>query len=161
MFGPNIHEFVFYAIYCTSCSEHFWAHAQHEFKIFTRMLNNHIRLKQWGGWAGTHPQQAGPKIPSRLNVCKKVTIASLSALCSTTLRLAEFSFKHSKADSPTRRVGESFFDYEYLCEFKAKIGTAWSLKTEKIRINNMYTLYIFLQYGIYFQHELAYTLHYI
>jgi hypothetical protein len=44
------------------------------------------------------------------------------------LRLAEFSFKHSKADSatprlspsqrvidsPTRRVGESFLDYEYL-----------------------------------------------
>jgi hypothetical protein len=24
----------------------------------------------------------------------------------------------------TRRVGESFFDYEYLCEFEAKIGTA-------------------------------------
>ncbi len=69
---------------------------------------------------------------------------------STTLRLAEFSFKHSKAesesqkfpdspsqrvsDSPTRQVGESstsrrwveelFFDYEYLREFEAKIGTA-------------------------------------
>jgi hypothetical protein len=27
-------------------------------------------------------------------------------------------------DSPTRRVGESFFDYEYLREFEAKIGTA-------------------------------------
>jgi hypothetical protein len=27
-------------------------------------------------------------------------------------------------NSPTRRVGESFFDYEYLCEFEAKIGTA-------------------------------------
>jgi hypothetical protein len=27
-------------------------------------------------------------------------------------------------DSPTRRVGESFFDYEYLCDFEAKIGTA-------------------------------------
>jgi hypothetical protein len=62
------------------------------------------------------------------------------------LRLAEFSFKHSKADSPTCqvgesatprlspsqrvtdsptwRVGESFFDYEYLREFEAKIGTA-------------------------------------
>jgi hypothetical protein len=26
--------------------------------------------------------------------------------------------------SPTRRVGESFFDYEYLLEFEAKIGTA-------------------------------------
>jgi hypothetical protein len=35
-----------------------------------------------------------------------------------------FSFKHSKADSPTRRVGESFFDYEYLREFEAKSGTA-------------------------------------
>jgi hypothetical protein len=27
-------------------------------------------------------------------------------------------------DSPTRQVGESFFDYEYLREFEAKIGTA-------------------------------------
>jgi hypothetical protein len=26
--------------------------------------------------------------------------------------------------SPTRRVGESFFDYEYLRKFEAKIGTA-------------------------------------
>ncbi len=27
-------------------------------------------------------------------------------------------------DSPTRRVGESFFDYEYLSEYEAQIGTA-------------------------------------
>ncbi len=27
-------------------------------------------------------------------------------------------------DSPTRQVGESFFDYEHLGEFEAKIGTA-------------------------------------
>ncbi len=27
-------------------------------------------------------------------------------------------------DSPTRRVGESFFYYEYLREFEIKIGTA-------------------------------------
>ncbi len=27
-------------------------------------------------------------------------------------------------DSPTRCVGESFFDYEYLSEFEVKIGTA-------------------------------------
>ncbi len=42
-----------------------------------------------------------------------------------------------------------------------KAVEAW--KQKKIRINNMYmyTLHIFLQYGIYFQHELAYTLHYI
>jgi hypothetical protein len=58
-------------------------------------------------------------------------------------RLAEFSFKHSKADSlthqvgesptftesesldsPTHRVGESFFNYEYLRELEANIGTA-------------------------------------
>ncbi len=26
------------------------------------------------------------------------------------------------SDSPTNRVGESFFDYEYLREFEAKIG---------------------------------------
>jgi hypothetical protein len=46
---------------------------------------------------------------------------------SPTLRLVEFSFKHSKADSPTRRVGVLFFDYEYLREFEAKIGTARKL----------------------------------
>ncbi len=27
-------------------------------------------------------------------------------------------------DSPTRRVGESFFDYKYLREYEAQIGTA-------------------------------------
>jgi hypothetical protein len=27
-------------------------------------------------------------------------------------------------DSPTRRVGESFFDNEYLREYEAQIGTA-------------------------------------
>ncbi len=27
-------------------------------------------------------------------------------------------------DSPTRRVGESFLDYEYLREYEAQIGTA-------------------------------------
>jgi hypothetical protein len=27
-------------------------------------------------------------------------------------------------DSPTRRVGELFFDYEYLREYEAQIGTA-------------------------------------
>ncbi len=37
--------------------------------------------------------------------------------------------------------------------------SGWSLKTEKIRINNMYTLILFIQYGIYFWHELAYTLY--
>ena len=40
-----------------------------------------------------------------------------------------------------------------------KAVEAW--KQKKIRINNMYTLHIFIQYGIYFWHELAYTLHYI
>jgi hypothetical protein len=30
-------------------------------------------------------------------------------------------------DSPTRRVGESFFDYEYLREYETKIGTARNL----------------------------------
>ena len=29
-----------------------------------------------------------------------------------------------KNDSPTRRLGESFFDYEYLCEFEDKIESA-------------------------------------
>jgi hypothetical protein len=29
-------------------------------------------------------------------------------------------FKHLKADFPTCRVGESFFDYEYLREFESK-----------------------------------------
>jgi hypothetical protein len=53
--------------------------------------------------------------------------------------------------------------------FYSTIGIGWhkmhkaveAWKQKKIRINNMYTLHIFLQYGIYFQHELAYTLHYI
>jgi hypothetical protein len=27
-------------------------------------------------------------------------------------------------DSPTRRVGESFFDYQYIRELEVKIGTA-------------------------------------
>jgi len=48
---------------------------------------------------------------------------SLTLHSESPTRLAEFSFKHSKADSPTHRVGESFFDYEYLREFEAKIGT--------------------------------------
>ena len=30
-------------------------------------------------------------------------------------------------DSPTRRVGESFFDYEYLREYEAQIETARNL----------------------------------
>jgi hypothetical protein len=30
-------------------------------------------------------------------------------------------------DSPTRRVGEPFFDYEYLREFEAQIGTAQNI----------------------------------
>jgi hypothetical protein len=33
-----------------------------------------------GGGLGPHPQQAGPKIPSSLNVSKKVAIASLCTL---------------------------------------------------------------------------------
>ncbi len=53
--------------------------------------------------------------------------------------------------------------------FYSTIGIGWykmhkaveAWKQKKIRINNMYTLHIFLHYGIYFQHELAYTLHYI
>ncbi len=32
--------------------------------------------------------------------------------------------KGNLVDFPTRRVGESFFDYEYLLEFEAKIETA-------------------------------------
>jgi hypothetical protein len=32
--------------------------------------------------------------------------------------------KFDFAESPTRRVGESFFDYEYIREFEAKIETA-------------------------------------
>jgi hypothetical protein len=30
-------------------------------------------------------------------------------------------------DSPTQRVGESIFEYEFLLEFEAKIGTAQKL----------------------------------
>ncbi len=39
--------------------------------------------------------------------------------------------------------------------------SGWSLKTEKIRINNMYAQILLTQYGICFWHELAYSLHYI
>ena len=39
-------------------------------------------------------------------------------------------------DSPTRRVGKSFFDYEYLREFEAQIGTTrnvvWGTYAEPI-----------------------------
>jgi hypothetical protein len=42
---------------------------------------------------------------------------------SSTPRLAE-SESRRLPDSPTHRVGELFFDYEYLREFEAKIGTA-------------------------------------
>jgi hypothetical protein len=58
---------------------------------------------------------------------------------STTLRLAEFSLKHSKADSPTQRVGESFIDYENLREFeferkcKGSMRNQFLQKLQKIR----------------------------
>ncbi len=59
----------------------------------------------------------------------RLTIATPRLAKSGSRRLSEFSFKHSKAtrwvgESATRRVGESFLDYEYLHEFEAKIGTA-------------------------------------
>ncbi len=41
-----------------------------------------------------------------------------------TLTLRQSQIESESRESPTRRVGESFFDYEYLREFKAKIGTA-------------------------------------
>ncbi len=37
------------------------------------------------------------------------------------------SLKGHGSEADFRRVGESFFDYEYLREFEAKIGTAWKL----------------------------------
>jgi hypothetical protein len=56
---------------------------------------------------------------------KKIWITTpwLTMATPLALRLAEFSFKHSKADSPTRQVGELFLDYEYLRKFEAKSGT--------------------------------------
>ncbi len=72
----------------------------------------------------------------------KIWIATPRLAESGSRRLSDslnFLLKHSKADSPTRRVGESstprlaestrrvgesFFDLEYLREFEAKIGTA-------------------------------------
>ncbi len=47
-------------------------------------------------------------------------------LDSTSRRVGDSSDSTSRgvADSPTRRIGESFFDYEYLREFEAKNGTA-------------------------------------
>jgi hypothetical protein len=38
--------------------------------------------------------------------------------------LKKFGSTDNLVDSPTRRVGESFFEYEYLHEFQAKTGTA-------------------------------------
>jgi hypothetical protein len=38
--------------------------------------------------------------------------------------LKKIVYKGNLVDSPTGRVGELFFDYEYLREFEAKIGTA-------------------------------------
>jgi hypothetical protein len=46
---------------------------------------------------------------------------------SATLRIIDtesFILKNSIADSPYRWCGESIFEYEYLSEFEAKIGTA-------------------------------------
>ncbi len=60
-------------------------------------------------------------------------------------------------DSPTRRVGESFFDYKYLREIEAKIGTAWNVlnrflqKRQKIRIIAMSL------YKRYYFHERNYS----
>ncbi len=53
------------------------------------------------------------------------------------------------------------FNFRHRWHKNAQSG--WSLKTEKIRINNMYTLILLIQYGISFWHELelAYTLYYI
>ncbi len=39
-----------------------------------------------------------------------------------------------------------------------KCKSGWSLKTERSIVNDMYTLILLIQYGIYFWHELAYTL---
>jgi|LakMenEpi03Aug12_release.lakeMendotaPanAssembly.Ray.scaffolds.fasta_scaffold1667853_2 hypothetical protein len=41
-----------------------------------------------------------------------------------TLRLSGESLTPRLGELRIRRVGELFFDYEYLCEFEAKIGTA-------------------------------------
>ena len=39
-----------------------------------------------------------------------------------------------------------------------KCKSGWSLETERSIVNDMYTLILLIQYGIYFWHELAYTL---
>ncbi len=39
-------------------------------------------------------------------------------------------------DSPTHRVGELFFDEEYLCEYEAKIGTARNVPSVKDQCQN-------------------------
>jgi hypothetical protein len=55
--------------------------------------------------------------------------------------------------------GTVFYSTISIDDINAQSG--WSLKTEKIRLNDMYALILLTQYGIYFWHELASTLHYI
>jgi hypothetical protein len=67
--------------------------------------------------SGSHP--LSDSLSFLLNIQKPTHQLGESA----TPRLAK-SESHQLPDSPTRRVGESFFDYEYLSEFEAIIGTA-------------------------------------
>ena len=51
---------------------------------------------------------------------------------------------------------QQFIQLTVVDDINAKSG--WSLKTERSIVNDMYTLILLIQYGIYFWHELAYTL---
>ncbi len=55
----------------------------------------------------------------------------LEMYCTITIELfkclKKMDIPGNLVDSPTHRYGESFFEYEYLREFEAKIGTAWNV----------------------------------
>ncbi len=55
-----------------------------------------------------------------------ISAGSIS-LDSTFKGLKKIVFIGILVDSPTRRIGESFFHYEYLREYEAQIGTARNL----------------------------------
>ncbi len=58
--------------------------------------------------------------PKRSQACCTITIDLFKGL-------KKIVFIGNLVDSPTRWVGELLFDYKYLCEFEAKIGTAQNI----------------------------------
>ncbi len=59
-------------------------------------------------------------------------------------------------DSKSVRTRSKFIQLTVVDDI-CKCKSGWSLKTERSIVNDMYTLILLIQYGIYFWHELAYT----